>query len=94
MRLIISPRARGRLQSIEAYIAEYDPSTARRTTQSIRQVIEMLAEFPSLGPPWNDTQTRAITVTGLPYRIHYLIDERRDEVRIITVAHVRQRPPI
>ena len=94
MRLIISPRARGRLRSIEAYIARHDPKAARRTTQSIRQVAEMLAEFPRLGPRWNDTQTRAITVTSLPYRIHYTVDEARGEVRVITIAHVRQRPPV
>ena len=62
--------------------------------QSIRQVIDMLVEFPKLGARWNDTRTRAITVTGLPYRIHYVVDEARSEVRVITIAHVRQQPPV
>ena len=56
----------------------------------IRQVIDLLADFPSLGPVWRGG-TRAVLVTGLPYRVHYRVEA--DRVVVVTIAHVRQRPP-
>jgi mRNA-degrading endonuclease RelE of RelBE toxin-antitoxin system len=32
-------------------------------------------------------------VSGLPYRIHYRIDDVAEAVEIITIAHTRQKPP-
>lgn len=52
----------------------------------------MLADHPELGRPW-DKATRAPTVSGLPYRIHYRVDEKAGAVEIITVAHTSQLPP-
>ena len=43
-----------------------------------------------IGPSWRDGPTRALTVSGLPYRVHDRI--RGDDVEIITIAHTRQRP--
>ena len=38
--------------------------------------------------------TRALVVSGPPYRLHYRInDATAGLVEIITVAHMRQRPP-
>jgi plasmid stabilization system protein ParE len=52
----------------------------------------MLADHPQLGVEW-DAPTRALAVSGLPYRIHYRIDESADVVEIITVAHTSRKPP-
>ena len=37
--------------------------------------------------------TRVLVVSGLPYRIHYRVDDATDTVEIITVAHTSQKPP-
>ena len=92
MRLVISPRAARRLREIQAHIAlEANLQIALRVVLRIRQSAEMLTDFPMLAPVWDDGPTRALVVSGLPYRIHYRI--KGDVVDIITIAHTSQRPP-
>jgi plasmid stabilization system protein ParE len=92
MKLIISPRAARRLREIQGYIAlEASLHVALRVILRIRQSVEMLADFPQLGGPWQDGPTRALVVSGLPYRIHYRI--MGNVVEVLTVAHTSQRPP-
>ena len=92
MRLVISPRAARRLREIQAHIAlEANLQIALRVVLRIRQSAEMLTDFPMLAPVWDERPTRALVVSGLPYRIHYRITG--DIVDIITIAHTSQRPP-
>lgn len=92
MKLIISPRADRRLREIQAYIAlDANLATALRVVLRIRQSAEMLTDFPMLAAEWEDGPTRALVVTGLPYRIHYRL--KPGAVEIITIAHTSQKPP-
>ncbi|MCA8928818.1 MAG: type II toxin-antitoxin system RelE/ParE family toxin [Alphaproteobacteria bacterium] len=92
MRIVFSPRALLRLREIQAYIAYDNVTAAARVVSRIRQSTEMLADFPLLGPAW-DAHSRALVVSGLPYRIHYQVNGNADAVEIITVVHMRQKPP-
>ncbi len=92
MKVVFSPRALLRLREIQAYIAYDNVTVASKVMNRIRQSAEMLADHPMLGPEW-DGQTRALVVSGLPYRIHYRIDEGTETVEVITVAHTSQTPP-
>lgn len=92
MKLIVSPRAARRLREIQGHIAlDASLHIALRVILRIRQSVEMLADFPEIGARWQDGPTRALVVSGLPYRIHYRIT--KDAVEILTVAHTSQRPP-
>lgn len=92
MKLVISPLAARRLREIQAYIALASSlHAALRVVLRIRQSTEVLVDFPELGSQWNDGPTRALEVSGLPYRIHYR--QRGDHIEIITIAHTSQRPP-
>lgn len=92
MKLILSPRAARRLREIQGHIAlDASLHVALRVILRIRQSVEMLADFPQIGAPWQDGPTRALVVSGLPYRIHYRI--KGDAVEVLTVAHTSQRPP-
>ena len=92
MKIIISPRAARRLREIQGHIAlDASLHVALRVILRIRQSVEMLADFPKLGGPWQDGPTRALVVSGLPYRIHYRITG--NVVEVLTVAHTSQRPP-
>lgn len=93
MKLVLSPRAVRRLREIRSYIAYDDAVAAARVVERIRQSIEMLADHPGLGRPWDDGRTRALTVSGLPDRVHYRIVEDAERSEVITVAHLSQRPP-
>ena len=57
----------------------------------IRQCADLLADHPRLGRDW-DGRTRALVVSGVPYRIHDSIDEAAGMVEILAVAHTSQRP--
>ena len=91
MKVVFSDLSRLRLHEIQAYIAFHDAKAAIRVADRILYAAEMLADFPELGSSWQGGQTRALVVSGLPYRLHYRI--LGDTVQIITIAHASQRPP-
>ncbi len=91
MRVVFSDRATLRLRQIHRYIAEDNPIAAERVAIRIRQTVELLADFPRIGRIWEDGATRAINVSGLPYRVHYRIDEAAETVQIITIAHTSRK---
>lgn len=92
MKLIVSPRAARRLREIQGHIAlDSSLHVALRVILRIRQSVEMLADFPEIGARWQGGSTRALVVSGLPYRVHYRI--AGDAVEILTIAHTSQRPP-
>lgn len=91
MRLVISPLAAYRLREIQAHIAlDGNLNAALRVVLRIRQTAEILTDFPELGPRWRGGRTRALVVSGLPYRLHYRVDP--DMVEILTVSHTSQKP--
>lgn len=91
MKVVLSPRAVLRLREIQAYIAYDNVAAAVRVVSRIRQATEILADHPWLGPVWSG-HTRALLVTGLPYRVHYRIDESAELVEVITIVHTSQKP--
>ncbi|NKC12417.1 MAG: hypothetical protein GKR94_09500 [Gammaproteobacteria bacterium] len=91
MRIVFSKRAENRLRQIHTTIAQDNPISALKVTSRIRQVIELLAEFPYIGREWGDGSSRAMTVSGLPYRIHYRINPAADALEVITIVHTRMR---
>jgi plasmid stabilization system protein ParE len=91
MKLIISPQAARRLREIQAHIAlDASLHTALQVVLRIRQSTEMLIDFPQIAPEWGDGPTRALVVSGLPYRIHYRL--LPDAVEVITIAHTSRKP--
>jgi plasmid stabilization system protein ParE len=93
MKVVFSDRSRARLHEIQSYIAFYDIRAAAKVVDRIIYATEMLSDHPRLGPTWSGGRTRALVVSGLPYRIHYRIDETAGAVEILTVAHTSQKPP-
>ena len=93
MRVVFSDRAKLRLRQIQSYIAEDNPGAAERVVIRIRQTVEFLSDFPRIGRIWEDGATRALNVSGLPYRVHYRIDENAEVIQIITIAHTSRKSP-
>ncbi len=93
MKVVLSDRARLRLRQIRRYIAEDNPVAAERVVIRIGQTIELLADFPRIGRRWGGGATRALPVSGLPYRVHYRIDEVAEVIQIITIAHTSRKSP-
>lgn len=92
MKLILSPRAAHRLREIQCHIAlDASLHVALRVIVRIRQSVEMLADFLEIGARWQNGSTRALVVSGLPYRVHYQI--KSDILKVLTIAHTSQQPP-
>ena len=89
--VVFSETCRARLHDIQGYIAFHNIRAATKVVDRIIYAAEILGDHPLLGTLWKDGPTRALSVPGLPYRIHYQV--LADRVEIITVAHMRQLPP-
>lgn len=90
--VVFSDRARDRLHEIQGYIAFHNIRAAERVISRILYAAEMLGDHPNLGPVWQGGPTRALAVTGLPYRVHYRVMAGAT-VEVITIAHTSQLPP-
>jgi plasmid stabilization system protein ParE len=93
MKVVFSDRSRARLHEIQGYIAFHNIRAAEKVVDRIIYAAEMLGDHPKLGVVWNGGSTRALTVPGLPYRVHYRVDEQAGRVEVITVAHTSRLPP-
>lgn len=91
MKIEFSDTALRDLIAIRDYISHDSPAAAERTLIRIQQSVRHLATFPELGRPWFDTGTRALSIPGLPYRVHYEITGQT--VYVLTVRHTRRTLP-
>ncbi|MEG4804236.1 type II toxin-antitoxin system RelE/ParE family toxin [Microcoleus sp. ARI1-B5] len=48
-RYILAPSAKRELKEIVRYIAQFNPDSARRLKEAIKQQCKLLADFPSMG---------------------------------------------
>ena len=80
------------LDGIHDYIAQDDPAAALKTVQRLHDVISKLALFPELGREWEQGPTRAISVAGQPYRIHYQVNDNR--LIILRIYHTSLPLPV
>lgn len=91
MRVRHTPRARADTEAIFAYLDSRNPSAARAVKRAIDQAVELLALFPYAGPVIDRApQFRGLRIGRYPYRLYYRI--RNDEVWIVHIRHMRQRP--
>lgn len=81
-----SRAALAELKADIAYIAQDNPTAARKVALRIRETGDALSEF-ATGHPGRVAKTYEKSVTGLPYIIAYAIDARGSEEAIV-VLHV------
>lgn len=90
-RIDFSDTAKQDLLSIRDFIAEHNERAAERVVIRILQSISHLGTFPELGREWAGSHTRALSIPGLPYRVHYQVSGAI--VEILTVVHTSRRFP-
>ena len=93
MKVIFSDRSRARLHEIQSYVAFHNIRAAVQVIDRILYTTELLADHPHLGTLWRAGKTRALVVSGLPYRIHYRVDDARKRIIVITVSHTSRKEP-
>ena len=91
MRLRYTRRARQQIDHIHDYIAARDAAAAMRVVGRIREITELLRDFPLIGHPGMVATTREFGVPGLPYVVVHRIDRRGgDTLVILGVFHTAQ----
>jgi addiction module RelE/StbE family toxin len=90
MRLRYTLPALADLDSILAYIATRSPQGAARVQQRIRNAVQLLTEFPSIGIRTQDPSIRRIVARPYPYLIFYEVAD--DEVVIHAIRHGYRDP--
>src|ERR1700674_2361627 len=92
MTLKWSPESIDDLISLRAYIAEDDPSAAKRVALHILYCVEhLLAENPKLGRPGRVPGTRELVIADTPYIVPYRV--RGATIEIPRVYHSARRWP-
>ena len=93
-RLIWAPVARLDLKDLAAYIAEDNPTAARRFVRNLFQVVQRLSQFPESGrivPEFNDSHIRE--VIRRPCRLVYRIKREEQTIEIVRVWHAARGIP-
>jgi len=94
MRLCYTRRAQRHLDAIAEYIADRNPSAARRVGERIREAVSLLRDLPYIGREGVLAGTRELVVPGLPYIVVYRIETAEQEtVVILGVYHGAQLRP-
>lgn len=91
MNVVFTPLALADLRAIHDFITDDNPHAAKRTVARIRRAVESLETFPELGRAWEGGPTRALSIAGIPYRVHYRV--RADELQILRIYHTARMPP-
>jgi len=79
------------LVSLREYIAEDNPTAARKVGQRILESVNLLLDQPLLGGPGRIHQTRELVITHTPYTVVY--HATADTVTILRVFHQARKWP-
>jgi plasmid stabilization system protein ParE len=79
------------LVGIVRYIREDNPSAAERVRRTIRKGISTLRDFPRMGRPGREPNTRELVFAPLPYVVIYRLNE--SSIQILRILHGAQRWP-
>jgi toxin ParE1/3/4 len=79
------------LRYLYDYIADDNPTAARRMVARIREAADHLRRNPYMGRPGRVPETRELAIVGTPYIVMYRIDGM--QVQIVAVIHGARRWP-
>ena len=73
------------LAAMRSYIAQQNPSAARRVADRIAKSVNRLAQHPQLGKPGRVYGTRELVIPKFPYVICY--EEQEGDCLILRILH-------
>jgi addiction module RelE/StbE family toxin len=91
MKIRWSPTAVSDLVSIRDYIAQDNPSAARKVANRIKESVNRLTGFPLSGRIGRLLGTREMVIPGTSYIVAYTLQS--EEIQIAAVLHGRQNWP-
>ncbi|MGB1173940.1 MAG: type II toxin-antitoxin system RelE/ParE family toxin, partial [Marinobacterium sp.] len=75
------------------YIAQTDPSGAKKVVETILSSVATLTDNPSMGRPGRVVGTRELVVTNTRYLIPYRVNTQHNRVEILRVFHTSRKTP-
>lgn len=90
MRLRYTKPALAELADILEYIAARSPLGERNVQARIKQIVQLLVQFPRAGTLTDDPTIRCIATTPFPYLIFYEV--AGDEVIVHSIRHGARDP--
>lgn len=94
-KIVWTDRALDELREVCRYISNGSESAAERVGDDILRHVEILRDFPFIGPPFprgESGRVREILCRG--YRIFYRVNEGQSIVEILTIWHSAREPPM
>lgn len=88
--LYVSRRAEAELRQIWRYIAAENPAASDRLLLKIDDKLQMLRDFPKLGPPRNDVRPGFRMLVEGNYLLLYEYDEAGNTVELVSIVDGRQ----
>jgi toxin ParE1/3/4 len=73
------------LKAAGEYIAQDNPTAARRMANRVREAVELLQDQPNLGRPGRLADTKELVVSGTPFVVVYRV--RKGDVHIVRLLH-------
>jgi len=84
-RYILAPSAKRELKEIVRYIAQFNPDSARRLKEAIKQQCKLLADFPSMGRSRDELEVGLRSFLVEDYLIFYrAVSGNIEIVRIVS----------
>ena len=78
------------LDALIDYITEENPKTAIRIFNAIRQSVDQLKSYPSLGREGRVERTRELVIPNLPFIVVYTI---KKDIQVLAVLHTSRKWP-
>ena len=87
MKLRYTPQSQRDIAEIYEYIAEKNPTAAQRVEDHVHACLEVLEDWPGIGPVTDLEDVRRLPIVRYPYTIFYCVHEAADEVHVLRVIH-------
>jgi plasmid stabilization system protein ParE len=91
-KVIFSPRAIERLESVVRYIARDNPGAAEHFGMRLIEQAQLLGDFPALGSPYRK-RPGVRRLLCKPYFIYYRVKEREQVVEVLDYWHSAREEP-
>jgi toxin ParE1/3/4 len=79
------------LKSVHEYLNEHAPAQADTVVDRILAGIDVLEQYPNLGPQGRLDGTRELVITGTPFIVFYRL--QKSQVEILGVLHAARKWP-
>jgi plasmid stabilization system protein ParE len=83
-------RSRGDLVAILSYLEDRKPQGTRSVKRALKKAIELIGEYPNIGRPSGEQDTRVLPVGRYPYLIYWGVEA--DQVVIVHIRHAARKP--